>query len=69
MNSYLLNLKIKNGNFDKGHRNKVNNNTLDFSDQKTDNKININYIKKLLHEELQKTKSDDEEDEKNQENF
>ena len=65
INSYLLRLKGKKGNISKIERNKINN-TLDFIENKTDTKININYIKQLLHEELQNTKSD-EEDEINQE--
>ena len=65
INSYLLRLKGKKGNIPKTERNK-NNSTLDFIENKTDTKININYIKQLLHEELQNTKSD-EEDEINQE--
>ncbi len=36
------------------------NNSLDFIEQRIPIKININYIKKMLHEELQNTKSDDE---------
>ena len=65
INSYLLRLKEKKGNISKIERNK-NNNTLDFTENKTDIKFNVNYIKQLLHEELQNTKSD-EEDEINQE--
>ena len=43
----------------KNNKNKMNN-SLDFIEQRIPIKININYIKKMLHEELQNTKSDDE---------
>ena len=59
-NSYLSNLKERNGYSSNINGNKANN-TLD-SEQKTEAKININYIKKLLHEELQNTKSEDEDE-------
>ena len=42
-------------------KNNKNNNSLDLNDHKNSHKININYIKKLLHEELQNTKSDEDE--------
>lgn len=60
-NSYLLNLKLINENSSKKEKNK-NNRTFDINinEQKVGQKININYIKKLLHEELQNTKSEDE---------
>ena len=66
INSYLSNVKGKNNYLTKINRNKVNN-TLN-SEQISEAKVNINYIKKLLHEELQNTKSD-EEDEINERNI
>ena len=66
INSYLSNVKGKNNYLTKNNRNKVNN-TLN-SEQRSEAKVNINYIKKLLHEELQNTKSD-EEDEINERNI
>ena len=51
---------------DKNHKRNIdqNNHSLDNNnDQREERKIDINYIKKLLHEELQNTKNEDIEDE------
>ena len=59
INSYLSNMG------DKNHKRNIdqNNHSLDNNDQREERKIDINYIKKLLHEELQNTKNEDIEDE------
>ena len=60
-NNNNIELLIKNNDdlIKKNNKNKMNN-SLDFIEQRIPTKININYIKKMLHEELQNTKSDDE---------